>query len=104
MKRPVIIAAAAGIAIALFQTVASAGVDAAWAKKELKGHGCLTCHSIDKKKVGPAYKDVAVTFKGKTPAEVAAVMKSKKQHAGVLKKTADGELEMMIEWILTLAK
>lgn len=104
MKHPFILAATTGIAIAFLQTVASAAVDEAWAKRELKGHGCLTCHSIDKKKVGPAYKDVAVMFKGKTPAEVAAEMKTKKQHAGVLKKTADKELEMMIEWILSLAK
>ncbi|HEX9811437.1 MAG TPA: c-type cytochrome [Burkholderiales bacterium] len=104
MKHPLIIAAAAGVAVAFYQTVASAAVDEAWAKKELKGHGCLTCHAVDKKKVGPAYKDIAVTFKGKTPAQVAATMKTKKEHAGVLKKTADGELEMMIEWILSLAK
>ena len=104
MKHPVTIAAAAGVTLLFFQAVASAAVDEAWAKKELKGHGCLTCHSVDKKKVGPAYKDVATMFKGKTPAEVAATMKSKPQHKGVLKKTADKELEMMIEWILTLAK
>jgi len=104
MKHPLIAAAATGITLAFLQTVASAAVDEAWAKKELKGHGCLTCHSIDKKKVGPAYKDVRGMFPGKTAAEVAAEMKKKKEHAGVLKKTADGELEMMIEWILSIGK
>ena len=26
--------------------------------------GCLACHSIDKKVLGPAYKDVAAKYKG----------------------------------------
>jgi cytochrome c len=104
MKHPIITTAAAAVAIAFFQTAALAALDEASAKQELKKHGCLTCHAVDKKKVGPAYKDVATMFKGKTPAEVVAAMKTKKQHAGVLKKTADGDLEMMVEWILSLAK
>jgi cytochrome c551/c552 len=45
---------ASGIVIALFQTTASAEVDAEWAKAEAKEHGCLNCHEIEKKKVGPA--------------------------------------------------
>jgi cytochrome c len=103
MKHPMI-SIAAGIVIAMFQTVASAEVDAKAAQAELKEHGCLTCHAIDKKKVGPAYQDVAAKFKGKTVADAVASMKSKPEHGGVLKKTQDDELNMMIEWILTLSK
>ena len=104
MKHSAVLATVAGVTLVLFQSIASAAVDEEWAKKELKGHGCLTCHSIDKKKVGPAYKDVRGMFPGKTAAEVMAEMKTKKQHAGVLKKTADKELEMMVEWILSIGK
>jgi cytochrome c len=104
MKHPLIAAAATGITLAFLQTVASAAVDEAWAKKELKRHGCLTCHSIDKKKVGPAYKDVRGMFPGKSTAEVVSAMKSKSQHASVLKKTSDEDLNKMIEWILSIGK
>jgi cytochrome c len=42
---------------------ASAGVDEADARALLKASKCLTCHSIDKKKDGPAYKDVAAEYR-----------------------------------------
>jgi cytochrome c len=103
MKYP-IIAIVAGVAVALFQNVASAALDAESAHAALKEHGCLTCHAIDKKKVGPAYKDVAVQFKGKTATDLMAAMKSKPPHAGVLKKISDNDLKEIMEWILTLSK
>lgn len=35
----------------------------AWASAELaKAKNCLACHSVDKKIVGPAYKDVAAKY------------------------------------------
>ena len=34
--------------------------DEALAKK----HNCTACHAVDKKLVGPAYKDVAAKYKG----------------------------------------
>lgn len=104
MKHP-IIAIAAGFAIALFQNVAlSAALDAESAHEELKEHGCLMCHAINKKKVGPAYKDVAVMFKGKSLADAVKEMKSKPVHASIIKKTSEHDLEEMIGWIMTLAK
>lgn len=99
-----VLATAAAAAIAVFQTVALAAPDAESAKADLKEHGCLMCHSITKKKVGPAYQDVAAQFKGKTAADLMAAMKSKSVHASVLKKTDDSELKEMIEYILTLSK
>ena len=44
-------------------------VDADAAKQLLKQNNCLKCHGIDKKKDGPAYKDVAAKYKGKANAE-----------------------------------
>jgi cytochrome c len=35
----------------------------------LRDKGCLACHSIDTKVVGPAYKDVAKKFAGRKDAE-----------------------------------
>jgi cytochrome c len=34
-----------------------------------KANGCLKCHAVDKKKDGPAYKEVAKKYKGKADAE-----------------------------------
>jgi cytochrome c len=34
----------------------------------LKKYGCLACHTIDKKLVGPAYTDVAAKYKGQSDA------------------------------------
>jgi cytochrome c len=48
---------------------ASAAVDDADARALLKASKCLTCHSIDKKKDGPAYKDVARELRGDPEAQ-----------------------------------
>jgi len=101
MKRVLI---AAGIAIALFQSVASAAVDEERAKGQAKELGCLNCHAIDTKKVGPAWKDMGAKYKGKTAADLAASVKAKPVHAAALKKTNDKDLGLLSEWILTLGK
>uniref|UniRef100_Q47JB8 Cytochrome c, class I n=1 Tax=Dechloromonas aromatica (strain RCB) TaxID=159087 RepID=Q47JB8_DECAR len=43
-----------------------------------KAKNCMSCHAIDKKLVGPAYKDVAAKYKGdaKAPAMLAAKVKA----------------------------
>lgn len=47
----------------------AAGVDADAAMALAKKNRCLTCHSVTKDKIGPSYKKVAATFKGKADAE-----------------------------------
>jgi cytochrome c len=98
MKR-LIITGVVGVAAALFQTVSYAGADA---QAEAKEHGCLNCHAVDKKKVGPAYQEVSAKYKGKKPGDVAAAMKALPVHQSVLKKTKDDDLNHIMEWILTL--
>lgn len=97
MKR-IVIGTAIGAAIAMFQPAAYA-VDAKLAHEELKEHGCLVCHEMDKKKVGPAYKEVAARFKDKPVEELMASMKSKPVHKAPLQKTGDSSLKMMCEYI-----
>ena len=43
-----------------------------------KSKNCMACHAIDKKLVGPAYKDVAAKYQGdaKAPAMLAAKIKA----------------------------
>jgi cytochrome c len=61
--------AAAGIVMA-----GQAHADEALAKAK----NCMACHAIDKKLVGPSYKDVAAKYKGdaKAPAMLAAKIKA----------------------------
>jgi cytochrome c len=100
MKHALIVVAT-GIAAALFQTAACAQVDADWAKAKAKEYGCLGCHDIDKKKVGPAWNGVAANYAGKTADDLAASIKSKPVHASVIKKAGD-DLPKIAAWILTL--
>lgn len=92
MKAIVIAAvAAAGLAAA---GVASAQEDLA------KSSGCLNCHAVDTKKVGPAFKDVAKKLKGKSDAEILADIKAQKPHASV--KASDADLTKIGKWIQSL--
>src|SRR5258708_9032460 len=46
----------------------STSLPAAASEELAKKHNCLACHTVDKKVVGPAYKEVAAQYRGrKTP-------------------------------------
>ncbi|WP_455218276.1 c-type cytochrome [Kaarinaea lacus] len=47
-----------------------------------KKSGCLACHSVDKKIVGPAWKDVAAKYKGDAGAKATLIEKIKKGGKG----------------------
>jgi cytochrome c len=104
MQRAVIPIAAGILAVVFHATAVAQKVDAEQAKSEAKERGCLNCHDIDKKKVGPALQDSAAKFKGKSAADLAASVKSKPVHENSLKKTSDKDLNLIARWILTLGK
>ena len=62
--------------------------------------GCMTCHALDAKKMGPSFKEVAGKFKGKKDADVVAAIKASKPHAS--SKASDADLQALGKWILTL--
>ncbi|HXZ52818.1 MAG TPA: c-type cytochrome, partial [Burkholderiales bacterium] len=78
--------------------------DEAMAKK----YNCLACHTVDKKVVGPAYKDVAKKYKGQADAEAKLIEKVKKGGSGVWgpipmpPNTAvpDADVKALVEWVL----
>jgi cytochrome c len=80
--------------------LASAGLASASGEEDAKKAGCLNCHAVDKKKVGPAFKDVAAKFSGKSSADVIAAMHAAKPHKSV--KASDDTLKEIASWILTL--
>ena len=67
-----------------------------------KSSGCLNCHSVDTKKMGPAFKDVAAKFKGKADAEATLVTKltTAKGHPEV--KASPDDVKSLVKWILAM--
>jgi cytochrome c len=74
----------AAAAVLFVSTQATA--DLALAKKS----GCLACHSVDKKIVGPAWKDVAARYKGDAGAKASLIAKVKKGGKGNWTKVTHG--------------
>ena len=62
--------------------------------------GCMTCHALDAKKMGPSFKDIGAKFKGKKDTDVVAAVKASKPHAS--SKASDADLAALGKWILTL--
>ena len=67
-----------------------------------KSSGCLTCHDIATKKMGPACKDVAAKNKGKADAEAKLVAKvsGAKDHPKVT--ASEGDVKNVVKWVLSL--
>ncbi|MCP5235344.1 MAG: c-type cytochrome [Zoogloeaceae bacterium] len=75
-----------------------------------KAKNCLACHSVDKKLVGPAYKDVAAKYKGDGGAAAMLAEKIQKGGSGTWGQipmppnpqvNAD-EAKKLADWILSL--
>jgi len=101
MKKPLILAAAA-LAIAAVPV---------YANEELaKKHACTACHGIDKKIVGPAYKEVAAKYRGDKTAEAKLIDKVKKGGSGVWgqvpmppnSQVPDADVKTLVQWVLSL--
>ena len=76
--------------------------DAKRAMDEAQEHGCLKCHDVDKKKVGPSYKDISAKLKGQKVDDAIAAMKEKPVHKSVVQKAKDSSLKEIMEWVMSL--
>jgi len=67
-----------------------------------KSSGCLNCHAVDTKKMGPAFKDIAAKYKGKADAEATLVAKigGAKDHPAV--KASPDDVKSLVKWVLSL--
>lgn len=97
-------------AAALFvSTQASADLELA------KTSGCLACHSVEKKIVGPAWKDVAAKYKEDSNAKATLIDKVKKGGKGnwteitggapmppYSPRVTDENIEKLVDFILSL--
>ena len=99
MKRMLVATlAAAGLALG---SVAHAQVDAKKAEATAKELGCLACHAVGSKKVGPSFREVAKKYKG-APDKMVADLKASKDHADAVKGAKDDDLKLVASWIGTL--
>jgi cytochrome c551/c552 len=72
--------------------------------------GCLACHSVDNKIVGPAYKDIAAKYKGDASALDTLVAKVKAGGKGNWGEVpmppnpavSDEDLKTLVTWVLSL--
>jgi cytochrome c len=90
---------------------ASALVSTAQAQEALaKKHNCFACHAVDKKVVGPAYKDVAAKYRNDPQAAAKLFEKVKKGGSGVWgpvpmppnSPVPDADIKSLVSWILSL--
>jgi cytochrome c len=96
--------AAAGLALATVTVPAFANEELA------KKNACTACHSVDKKLVGPAYKEVAKKYAGDKSAEATLMEKVKKGGVGVWGQVPmppnanvkDEDVKTLVKWILAL--
>jgi cytochrome c len=79
-------------------------------EKLLQASGCTACHSVDKKLIGPSYKDVAAKYRGKKGAEAELAKKVKAGSKGVWgdipmtpnAHVKDEDIKTLVQWILSL--
>ena len=101
MKRLGLVLAAAGCLAAALPAAAS--------EELAKKHACFACHAVDKKLVGPSYKDVAGKYRGDAGAEARLADKVKKGSQGTWGQVPmppnasvpDADVRALVKWILS---
>ncbi len=96
---------------ALFALVAAVSVTApAFADQALAtSKNCMACHAVDKKLVGPAFKDIAAKYKGDKSAADKLAAKVIKGGAGAWgpvpmpanPQVNDAEAHKLVAWVLS---
>jgi cytochrome c len=99
----------AAVAVMLTNQAFAAGkVDMAAGLALAQKSGCMACHTVDKKIVGPAFKDVSAKYKGDKKAADMLVAKVTKGGSGAWgavamppnPKVAPADMKTLVAWIL----
>jgi cytochrome c len=86
------------------------GAAPAQASEELaKKHACFACHAVDKKLVGPSYKEVAAKYRADKGAGAKLFDKVKKGGTGVWGQVPmppngavpDADIKTLVKWIMS---
>jgi cytochrome c len=75
---------------------------------QVQKYGCVACHAVDKKVVGPSFKDVAAKYRNQAGAQKQLVAKVKNGGSGVWgavpmppnPTVPDADLNAIVKWIL----
>jgi cytochrome c len=102
MNKTSILFAALGVALASAPALAN--------EELAKKNACTACHALDKKLVGPAYKDVAAKYRGNPKAEAMLAEKVKKGGVGVWgqvpmppnPQVKDEDIKTLVKWVLSV--
>lgn len=78
-------------------------------EKLAQSSGCMTCHGIDKKVIGPSYKEVAAKYRGDKAAAASLFKKVKGGGQGVWGPTPmppnphvkDEDIKTLVQWVLS---
>jgi len=89
--------------LAIFAAVGALATGFAFAQSGsdvVKAKGCLNCHEVDKKKIGPSFKDIAAKHKGNKGAatSLAAKLKDGKGHPKAA--ASDAEIKAAVQHVL----
>lgn len=101
-----------GLTFGLLATPASAADNAA-AEALARQNNCFKCHGVEKKKDGPAFKEVAAKYKGKTDAEARLIThlttgeKAKfpdghEEDHKIIKAKDQADIKNLVGWILSM--
>jgi cytochrome c len=91
--------------------ILSVASGAAFASAELaKAKNCMACHAMDKKLVGPAYKDVAAKYASDKSAAGKLAKKIREGGTGVWgqvpmpanPQVSEAEAQTLAQWVLTV--
>jgi cytochrome c len=102
MNKTSILFAAIGVALASAPALAN--------EELAKKNACTACHAVDKKLVGPGFKEVAAKYRGDPKAEAMLIEKVKKGGVGVWGQVPmppnstvkDEDIKTLVKWILSL--
>lgn len=96
------------VAMALVSLPLSSFANLALAQK----NACMACHSVDKKVLGPAYKDIATKYKGQKDAEAIVIGNIREGGSGkwgaipmpAQNNLSDDDAKALAKWILSTAR
>lgn len=100
------LAVAAGLTLA----ASAHAADPKAAEALAKASGCLACHTVDKKLLGPSYKEIADKYRKDKGAEASLIKKVKEGGKGVWgdipmtpnSHVKDEDIKTMVQWILSI--
>jgi cytochrome c len=84
--------------------------DAKAAEALAKSSGCLACHTVDKKLVGPSYKEIADRYRKDKGAQASLMTKVKAGGKGAWgdipmppnSHVKDADIKTLVQWILSV--